>query len=93
MRNIHGILSILLALMLASSNVAFAGHVSSHAPTDAGLCSLCIHAGGADSVVAPDSGALFAIPAALNLKPGRAPALFLPVILHDQQSRAPPSIS
>ena len=89
----HRILSVLLALMLVGSNMAFSSHVSSHAASDSGLCSICIHPGGTDSAIVPEPVLFFVILSAPTLKQGRAPAPFLLAILHDHQSRAPPSVT
>ena len=87
----HKILSVLLALMLVGSNMAFSGHVSIHTTSDSSLCSLCIHAGGTDSAILPEPALFFTILSANTLNQGQTPAPFLPVNLHDHQSRAPPS--
>ena len=93
MRSTHGIVSILLALILAGSNMVFSGHVSSHAPTDSGLCSQCIHPGGSGSAIAPEPKTIYFIPVANSLSQVHAITPILPVILHDHQSRAPPSVT
>jgi hypothetical protein len=89
----HRILSVLLALMLVGSNMAFSSHVSSHIATDSSLCSLCIHPGGTDTAIVPEAVLFFVILSASTLKQGHALAPFLPLILHDHQSRAPPSVT
>ena len=93
MRNTHKILSVFLALMLAGSNMAFSSHVSSHAPTDSGLCSLCIHPGGSESAIVHESSVLFVILVADSLSPNYSSTPILPVVLHDHQSRAPPTVT
>jgi len=87
------ILSVLLALMLVGSNMAFSSHVSSHATTDSGLCSLCIHPGGTDTAIVPEPVLFFVMLSTPTLKQGHTPAPFLPLILHDHQSRAPPPVT
>ena len=89
----HRILSVLLALMLIGSNMAFSGHISSHTTTDSGLCSLCIHPGGTDSAIVPEPTVFFVMLSARTSNQGHTPAPLLPVILHDHQSRAPPSVT
>jgi len=85
------LLSLSLALLLASSNVAFSAHFSSHSPTDSGLCSLCVHPGGTDTVTTHEPVEIFFTSTSLTLKPAQAPACSLPAILQIHQSRAPPS--
>jgi len=87
------ILSILLALTLVGSCMAFSGHISSHVTTDPGLCTLCIHPGKPDTAINPELTALLVIPASFTLAQTHTSRPFLPVILHDQQSRAPPHTS
>jgi len=84
------LISLLLALMLAAGNVAFSAHVSSHISKDTGLCSLCIHPGSPDTVSIYETSALFVISSRQPLKLGLYLIHLLPVILHIQQSRAPP---
>ena len=91
MRNARKFLSLLLALLLAGSNVAFSAHFPNHSVTDSGLCSLCVQSGGADTAITHGPGVCFVTSTALTLEPAYAPAHILPVILHVHQSRAPPS--
>lgn len=91
MSDIRGFLSVLLALMLAATNMVFSGHVSSHTFADSELCSLCSHPGGPETAIPPETGILFVISSAFNLVQRSAPAPFLPLSLHDHLSRAPPS--
>lgn len=93
MSTTHKILSVLLVLMLASSNMAFSGHVSSHAPTDSGLCSMCMHAGELDTTISPKSGAFFVILTKYTFSQEYTSTLFQPVISQDNQSRAPPLVA
>ena len=93
MPNTYKILSVFLALMLAGSNMAFSSHVSSHAPTDSSLCSLCIHPGGSESAIVSEPGAFFVIAVANTLSPECSSTPILPVFLHDHQSRAPPTVT
>lgn len=90
MSTAHKILSVLLVLMLAGSDMAFSGHVSSHAPTDSGLCSLCMSAGGFDRAISPKSGAFFVMLAKYTFSQAYTSTLFLPLLSLDHQSRAPP---
>ena len=90
-RSTRKLLSLLLALLLAGSNVAFSAHFSNHSATDSGLCSLCVQSGGADTAITHEPGVCLVTSTALTLKPAYAPAHILPVILHVHQSRAPPS--
>ena len=91
--NTHRILSVLLALLLVSGNMAFSGHVSSHTAADSGMCSLCIHHGGSDSAIAPEPIVLIVELSAHTLNQGLVPDPLLPVIFHNHQSRAPPSVT
>ena len=93
MRSTHKLLSLLLALLLALSNMAFSAHVSSHSATDSGLCSLCVHPGGPDTAITHESGTFFVTSTAFSLAPDHVPTPALPVILHVHQSRAPPSLT
>ena len=86
----HQISSILLALALVGSCMAYSGHVFSHATTDPGLCALCIHPGKPDTAINPELTVLFVVPINFALIRIRTTPLFLPVILHNHQSRAPP---
>jgi hypothetical protein len=89
----HQILSILLALTLLGSYMAFSGHISSHTTTDPGLCALCLHPGKPDTAINPELTVFTVVPASFTLMQIRTSSLLLPVILHDHQSRAPPHIS
>jgi hypothetical protein len=89
----HKILSVLLVLMLTGSNLVLSGHVSSHAPTDSGLCSLCVHAGGLESADVAKSDPVIVVLAKFTFGREYTSSLFQPVILHDHQSRAPPSVA
>jgi len=93
MSNTNKILSLLLALILIGSNLAFSGHISSHTTTDTSSCYLCIHPGGSDSAIAIETDLLIVIPVAVNLIQSDSSSPFLPVFLHDHQSRAPPPLS
>ena len=90
MHNTHIILSILLTLMLAGGNIALSGHVSSHAASDFGSCSFCIHLSGSDDAITPQVSTPFVVPVTFKLKPNSGPPPSLQIILHDNQSRAPP---
>lgn len=92
MRSPKPVLIFLLALLLAGSSIVFSAHAASHSAYDSGLCSLCVHSGGGDSVIATESGALFVEGPASVLRP--LPAVFhCPRFNpHFHQSRAPPSL-
>jgi len=92
-RNTNKVMILLLALLLAVSNMAFSAHISSHTSTDQGLCSLCFHAGGTNTALTNEPGIIFFTSTALTLAPAYTPACVLPVILHVHQSRAPPSLA
>jgi hypothetical protein len=92
-RKPHYILSVLLALILAVGNIAFSGHVSSHTASDFGSCSFCSHMGRTDNAVTPQVSLTFVIPAAFKFRAQSSPSPILKVILRDQQSRAPPSLT
>ena len=62
MRKKYQILSLLLALLLIGSNIAFSGHNSSHAVTDPGFCSLCIHPGKPNHAIKPVFPPVFVVP-------------------------------
>jgi hypothetical protein len=89
----HQILSLLLALTLLGSYMAFSGHISSHTTTDPGLCALCLHPGKPDTAINPELTVFTVVPASFTLTQKDISPLFLPVILHDHQSRAPPPVS
>jgi hypothetical protein len=93
MRDRNKILIVVLALMLAGSNMAFSGHISSHSVSDNGLCTLCIHHGGTDSAIVPHSPVFFASLTPFEPGAGYPPALVQSADLFDHQSRAPPSSS
>ena len=93
MRSTHKILSLLLALLLTLSNMAFSTHVSSHSATESGLCSLCVHPGGPDTAITHEPGKFFVTSIEFNLTLCHTPTHVLPVILHVHQSRAPPSLT
>jgi len=86
-------LCLLLVLMLVGSNMALSAHVSSHSSSDTGLCSLCIHPGSPDTVIAHDSGTFFISSVELDLSLYHVQIRVLPAILHVHQSRAPPSLA
>ena len=89
----HQLLFLLLALMLAASNVAFSAHVSSHSASDSGLCSLCVHPGSPDKVIAHEPGTVFVGSIEMFLS-GDVTTTNVPVIiLHTHQSRAPPDLT
>jgi hypothetical protein len=90
MRNQHGILSLILAILLVVGNLAYSGHLSTHNPADPNLCVLCIHPGGTDSAITAEAGGEFLVPIPCIPKLDAISALPLPEFLHDHQSRAPP---
>jgi len=81
---------LLLAMLLAVSNMAYSAHVSRHNATDTGFCSLCIHPGSPNSAITTQAGALFTgftQPAPIHSEPAfRFPG----VARCAHQSRAPP---
>ena len=93
MRRNPGILSIVLVLALAVSSVALAGHVSSHNAASAELCSLCVHATGNQSAIAPDPVVFSLTPAEHSANYPAPIEIPLPLRLHDHPSRAPPAIN
>jgi len=93
MHSQYKILSIVLAIMLAASNLVFSGHSSSHSVFDSELCTLCIHYGGSDSAILPHANELIVArsntdPVAINLH-----SYFPHAHLYDSQSRAPPLVT
>jgi hypothetical protein len=92
-RTTNRILSIVLILMLAGSNMLFSSHVSSHFANDSDFCSLCVHPGSTGTAITPEAATFFVLPDPLNLAQCYSQIHYLPVILHDHQSRAPPSLS
>jgi hypothetical protein len=92
MRRTSRLLSLVLALLLAGSNMAFSAHVSSHSPIDSGLCSLCVHPGGPDTAISHKTGVYIFTLTVLTKATAHTPARFLPVISHVRQSRAPPCL-
>ena len=92
-RTKHRLLLLLLALMLAAGNVAFSSHVSSHAASDSGLCTFCVHPGGPDTAITHGPGTLFVGSIELILS-GDVTTTCIPAIdLHVHKSRAPPNLS
>jgi len=85
------LICLLLAVMLAASNLAFSAHVSSHPVSDSSFCSLCIHPGSPDSVLANEPGAVFVSPHVLTSIRKHAPAYFSTRLLQVHHSRAPPN--
>lgn len=81
---------LLLAVMLAGGNMAFSAHASSHSASDSSLCSLCVHAGGADSAIVPEPGSIPFDSAGLTLAREQIPTRLPNTIFHSRQSRAPP---
>ena len=81
---------LLLAVMLAASNLVFNAHVSSHPVSDSVFCSLCIHAGDPDPAIAHAPGALFVSSIGLTSSRKHTPACFPTRLLHVHRSRAPP---
>ena len=84
---------VLLALLLTVTNVTASGHASSHNATGSELCSLCIHAAGSDTALAPDSIVLPVTPP--PERPGQpyASPCVLSITLCTKSSRAPPAIN
>jgi hypothetical protein len=93
MRKKYQILSLLLALMLVGSNMAFSSHISSHALTDPGFCSLCIHPGKPDHAIKPELSPVFVVPTTFAVIQVRKAPRYLPAALLGRQSRAPPIVT
>jgi len=93
MRKTGKILSMLLVLMLAGSDIAFSKHVSSHAVSDFGSCSFCFQHGGSDTAIPPKVCTLFLQPASFKFKPNLGSSPLLQVMSHDHMSRAPPALT
>jgi hypothetical protein len=92
MRDRNKILIIVLAIVLAWSNVALSGHVSSHSASDTGLCTLCIQKSGSDNAIEPQSSISISYLASSELSAGDPPVLAWSVDVFDYQSRAPPPV-
>jgi len=88
----HQLLFLLLSLMLLASNVVFSAHVSSHSANDSGLCSLCVHPGGPDTVIAHEPGTVSVSSIELNLTRDVTMTRVPAVDLHVHQIRAPPNL-
>ena len=89
----HQLLFLLLALMLFASNVAFSAHASSHSASDSGLCSLCVHPGGPDTVIAHEPWTFFVPSIELILTRDVTTTRVPAIDLHTHQSRAPPDLT
>jgi len=89
----HQLLFLLLALILSASNVAFSAHASSHSASDSGLCSLCVHSSGQDTVIAHEPGMFFVDSIELTLTWGVTMTRVPAIDLHVHQSRAPPDLT
>ena len=89
----HQLLFLLLALLLFASNAAFSAHVSSHSANDSGLCSLCVHSDGPDTVIAHEPGTVFVSSIELDLTRDVTMTRVPAVDLFVHQSRAPPDLT
>lgn len=87
------VIFLLLALLLAVSNVAYSAHVSKHNVSDTGFCSLCIHPGSPNAAIVNQANMFFI--EAPSLAPNRKePAIrYLRVVRCANQSRAPPQFA
>jgi len=84
---------LLLALLLAFSNVAYSAHVSKHNLNDTGFCSLCIHPGSPNTAITSQAGPIFIDyqqPAPNQPEPAFR---CLPAARYANRSRAPPQIA
>ena len=84
------ILSLLLTIMLACSNMAYGSHISKHDFTDTTLCDGCMHQCGSDDAVLPLSLYFQAELASDEPEHDQATVHFNSAALFDHQSRAPP---
>jgi len=93
MRDQHKSLSLVLALLLAFSNMAISGHISSHQLLDSESCTYCFQHGGSDSAVLPSPNEIPDIQTEFAPRVDILANNTQPVNLYDHQSRAPPSIT
>lgn len=84
---------LLLALLLAFSNVAFSAHVSKHNVSDTGFCSLCIHPGSPSAAIVNQAGPLFVDTPGIALNSIEPVIRYLRVVRYANQSRAPPGFT
>jgi len=84
---------LLLALLLAVSNIAFSAHVYKHNVSDTGFCSLCIHPGSPNAAIVNHSGPLFIEAPSLALNRTEPAIRYLRVVRYANQSRAPPQFA
>jgi len=81
---------LLLALLLAVSNVAFSAHVSKHNVSDSGFCSLCVHPGSPNAAIVNQADPHFIEAPSFALNRIEPAIRFLRVVRYANQSRAPP---
>jgi len=93
MRSQYKILSIVLAIMLAASNLVFSGHISSHSVFDSELCELCVHHGGSDNATLSHATELTIDRPNTNPVKNNLHSYFSHTHLYDSQSRAPPIVA
>jgi hypothetical protein len=93
MRKTPKILSLLLAMFLLASNVILSGHVSSHAMTDSGVCSICLHSGSNGNAITPEANVFCQIPTPQTFNQDCVAIVFSLPSSHHHQSRAPPIIA
>jgi hypothetical protein len=84
---------LLLALLLAVSNVAYSAHVSKHNLSDTGFCSLCIHPGSPNAAIVNQSSPFLIEAPSLALNRIEPAIRYLRVVRCANQSRAPPQFA
>jgi hypothetical protein len=85
--------SLLLALLLVSSNVFFSGHVSNHQLTDSGICSICILPGHTGDGLIPDIGTVTRHQTTDRFTAVFSTAIYSRPNSFNHLSRAPPGLS
>jgi hypothetical protein len=93
MRDQHKSLSIILAMLLAFSNMAISGHISSHQLLDSESCTYCFQHGGSDSAVLPSPNEIPYIQTDFAPRVDILANNIQPANLYDHPSRAPPGIT
>ena len=84
---------LLLALLLAFSNVAFSAHVSKHNVSDTSFCSLCIHPGSPNAAIINQACPFSVDTPSLALNSTEPVIRYLRVVRYANQSRAPPEFA
>lgn len=82
--------SLLLALLLVSSNVFFSGHVSGHQLTDTGICSICVLPGHSGDGLVPDIGTVTVEQSLLAFMAVFSTSAYSRISSYNHLSRAPP---